>query len=86
MRRCTTFRLVLTGFARSSRSTNAMNVMFQRIRKNEIDHRFDIFDIETTSSEIRGDENVDFFVFESFQRVEPLRLRKIAVQFADLQS
>ena len=60
--------------------------MFQRVWKNEVDHRFDVIDIQTTRSEIRGDENIDLLVFESFQRVEPLRLREIAVQFADLQT
>lgn len=52
-------------------------------REGDVDDQSHVGDIQSSSCDIRGHEDVDFSLFELFQRLEPGRLVQIAMQSND---
>mmetsp|Transcript_22965 Transcript_22965/g.39074 ORF Transcript_22965/g.39074 Transcript_22965/m.39074 type:complete len:382 (-) Transcript_22965:553-1698(-) len=72
--------VTFTGFACSSCSANSMNIVFNSQWKRNINHMLHIFNINTTSSNVCGNQNFRFTRFELFESGSACILRLVAVQ------
>ena len=57
-----------------------MNVLLNRVGQLEVDHRLDTDNVQSSGGDIRGQENVDLFILELFQRLQTLGLRHVSVK------
>ena len=69
--------------ARPTGTTDPMHIILRLIRQIVIDHQFNPRDIDASGRDIRGDEDAVFPAPEAFQRVPPLSLGTVGVDFGD---
>ncbi len=67
--------------ARSAGPTDPVHIIPRFIRQIVIDHQFNPRDIDASGRDIRGDEDAVFPAPEAFQRVPPLSLGTVGVNF-----